>query len=272
MPLQVNYNPAAVNVHRNLISTDWTLNKVLEQLSSGLRINRAADDAAGLAVSEKLRAQVRGLQQASRNAQDAISLVQVAEGALNEIHSILQRMRELAVQAANDTLTDSDRAQIQEEVDQLISQIGTIATNTQFNTLKLLDGTVTQLVFQIGANANETVTLNLSAVTPTDLGVANLSVSTRQNAEAAISTIDTAIGQVTSIRAEYGAFQNRLERIVSYNNLAAENQGTAESRIRNVDMAEAVIQMVRYQVLQQTGIAALSQANVAPQAILALLR
>jgi flagellin len=274
MGLRINTNVTALNVHRNLVATDFELGKVMEKLASGLRINRAADDAAGLAVSEKLRTQVRGLQVATDNAQHAISMVQVAEGALNEVHAILQRLRELAVQAANDHLTDSDRAQIQKEVDALLAQIDYIGETTQFNTKKLLSGDFEDdpLTFQVGANAGEQVAINISAVNASALGIENLSVVDLTSASDAISAIDDAISYVTSLRTHLGAFQNRLERIISNNNIGVENQSAAESRIRDVDMAKAVMELVRYQILQNTGVASLAQANALPQAVLSLLR
>ncbi|MFA0755807.1 MAG: hypothetical protein YPKNTGVA_001316 [Candidatus Fervidibacter sp.] len=274
MGLRINTNVSAFNVHRNLVATDFELSKVLEKMASGLRINRASDDAAGLAVSEKLRTQVRGLQVATDNAQHGISLVQTAEGALNEVHSILQRLRELAVQAANDHLTDTDRTQIQKEVDQLLAQIDYIGNTTQFNTKKLLSGAFasTALTFQVGANAGEVVAITIATVNAAAMTLSGLSVATLGAASNAIVSIDQAISFVTDLRARLGAFQNRLERIVSNNNIATENQAAAESRIRDVDMAQAVIQLVRLQILQQTGVAALAQANAVPQTVLQLLR
>jgi len=274
MGLRVNTNVAALNVHRNLVATDFELSKVMEKLASGLRINRAADDAAGLAVSEKLRTQVRGLQVATDNAQHAISMVQVAEGALNEVHSILQRLRELAVQAANDHLTDQDRAQIQKEVNQLLAQIDYIGQTTQFNTKRLLSGDYasTALTFQVGANAGEVIAVTVGTVNAAALSINGLSVSNLNSASNAIASIDFAISYVTDLRTKLGAFQNRLERVVSSNNIGVENQSAAESRIRDVDMAKAVMDLVRYQILQNTGVAALAQANALPQAVLSLLR
>ncbi len=274
MGLRINTNVAAINVHRNLVATDFELSKVMEKLSSGLRINRAADDSAGLAVSEKLRTQVRGLQVATDNAQHAISMIQVAEGALNEVHAILQRLRELAVQAANDHLTDEDRQQIQKEVDALLAQIDYIGSTTQFNTKKLLSGDYasTALTFQVGANAGEVVSITIGTVDATALSINGLSVADLASASDAIASIDVAISYVTDLRARLGAFQNRLERIVSNNLIGVENQAAAESRIRDVDMAKAVMDLVRYQILQNTGVAALAQANALPQAVLALLR
>jgi flagellin len=273
MGLRINTNVSAFNVHRNLVATDFELSKVLEKMASGLRINRASDDAAGLAVSEKLRTQVQGLQVATDNAQHGISLVQTAEGALNEVHSILQRLRKLAVQAANDHLTDTDRTQIQKEVDQLLAQIDYIGNTTQFNTKKLLSGAFASnaLTFQVGANAGEVVAITIATVNATAMTLGSLSVATLGAASNAIVSIDQAISYITDLRARLGAFQNRLEHIVSNNNIAMENQAAAESRIRDVDMAQAVIQLVRLQILRQTGVAALAQANAVPQTVLQLL-
>jgi len=274
MGLRINTNVTALNVHRNLVATDFELGKVMEKLASGLRINRAADDAAGLAVSEKLRTQVRGLQVATDNAQHAISMVQVAEGALNEVHAILQRLRELAVQASNDHLTDEDRAQIQKEVDALLAQINFIGDTTQFNTKRLISGSfaTTPLTFQVGANAGEVISITIATVGATAMTLSGLSVATLGDASNAIVSIDQAINYITDLRARLGAFQNRLERIISNNNIGVENQSAAESRIRDVDMAKAVMELVRYQILQNTGVASLAQANALPQAVLSLLR
>ncbi len=273
MSFRINTNVGAFNVYRNLAATNLELAKVLEKMASGLRINRAADDTAGLAVSEKLRTQIRGLQVATDNAQHAISLVQTAEGALNEVHSILQRLRELAVQAASGNLTDSDRAQLQKEVDNLLAQIDYIGNNTQFNTQKVLSGSFASspLTFQVGANTGEIVAITVATVNTVAMTVNNLSVSTLGAASQAIASADAAISYITDLRARLGAFQNRLERIVSNNNIAIENQSAAESRVRDVDMAKAVVDLVRLQILQQTGIASMAQANALPQTVLTLL-
>ncbi|HEY8415265.1 MAG TPA: flagellin, partial [Thermaerobacter sp.] len=247
------------------------LNKSLERLSSGLRINRAADDAAGLAISEKMRAQIAGLQTAQRNAQDAISLIQTAEGALNETHSILQRMRELAVQAASDTNTDADRQQIQKEVSQLISEVTRIAQTTEFNTQKLLDGSFTAKVFQIGANNGQTITVSINDMSASGLGIDTVDVSTQAGAAAAIATLDTAIDDVSAQRADLGALQNRLEHTIANLGVAVENLQAAESRIRDVDMALEMANFTRNQILLQSGTAMLAQANAMPQAVLQLL-
>ncbi|MGE5553712.1 MAG: flagellin [Betaproteobacteria bacterium] len=270
--MRINTNVEAVNAHRNLAVTALAMSKSMEKLSSGLRINRAADDAAGLAISEKLRGQVRGLNQAIRNSQDGISLIQTAEGALNETHSLLQRMRELAVQAANDTLTPSDRAAIASEITQLEAEITRISDTTQFNTMKLLDGTFTNRLLQIGANGNQTLTVSISGADATDLGVAGLNVSDAANASDAIANLDTALGTVSAIRATLGALQNRLEHTIANLGVASENLLASESRIRDVDMAQEMMNFTKVQILQQAGTAMLAQANTSPQTVLQLLR
>lgn len=269
--MRINNNVSALNAWRNLSITDTAMSKSLEKLSSGLRINRAADDAAGLAISEKMRAQIKGLNQAIRNAQDGISLIQTAEGALNETHSILQRLRELAVQAANDTLTDADRAQIQQEVDQLITEINRIASTTEFNTQKLLNGSFTDKVLHIGANSGQTLTVTIGNMAAEALDVSGLSMSTQSKAEAAITTISQAIDTVSTERAKLGAIQNRLEHTIANLGVAAENLTAAESRIRDVDMAREMAEFTRTQILMQAGTAMLAQANMKPQAVLKLL-
>jgi flagellin len=272
MGLRINTNVEAVNAHRNLQLSALVMSKSMEKLSSGLRINRASDDAAGLAISEKLRGQVKGLNQAIRNAQDGISLIQTAEGALNETHSILQRMRELAVQAANDTLTTSDRNAIAAELNQLTAEITRISDTTEFNTMKLLDGTFTNKLLQIGANGNQTLSVSVSGADATDLGVNALNVSSAAQASAAIGSIDTGLGMVSSIRASLGAVQNRLEHTIANLGVASENLLASESRIRDVDMAQEMMNFTKVQILQQAGTAMLAQANTSPQTVLQLLR
>ncbi|MEW6423867.1 MAG: flagellin [Bacillota bacterium] len=271
----INHNISALNAWRGLSQTNSALAKSLEKLSSGMRINRAADDAAGLAISEKMRGQINGLNQAVRNAQDGISLIQTAEGALNETHSILQRMRQLAVQAANDTATSADRARIQEEVDQLVAEIGRIADTTEFNTQKLLNGSFASKIFHIGANASQNMTITISNMGASALGLitsaGNISVSTQSAADAAITKIQSAIDRVSAQRSELGAIQNRLEHTIANLGVAAENLSAAESRIRDVDMAQEMMNFTRNQILVQAGTAMLAQANMAPQAVLKLL-
>jgi flagellin len=368
MGMRINSNIAALNAHRNLLVTASSLSKSMEKLSSGLRINRAADDAAGLAISEKMRSQIKGLNQAMRNAQDGISMIQTAEGALNEVHSILQRMRELAVQGSSDTLNAEDRAKIVTEFDQLKSEIDRIATRTTFNNVFLLQGglgsrvtnvgtglgpnsginnivstgasaatytlayvaasrtmtitngttaeaqsivlpavptgyDVTTLNFtshgiqvtvnsaltanislgntfdvtagsaqvQVGANAGDTIGLSIGNMRINPLGLTAANVNTVANASTAIGLVDTAIGTVSTQRANLGAYQNRLEHTITNLGVASENLSAAESRIRDVDMAHEMMNFTKLQILQQAGTAMLAQANLAPQAVLQLL-
>jgi len=274
MGLQINTNVAAMNAYRNLSSTQGSMATSLERLSSGLRINRAADDAAGLAISEKLRAQTNGLNQATSNAQDAISLVQTAEGALNETHSILQRMRQLSVQSANDTNTSDDRAAIQKEVTALNGELDRIASTTQFNGQHLLDGTggtAGSFTFQIGANNGQTVSVAFAKADTTTLGTGALDVSTQAGAASALTAVDAAIKTVSGDRADLGAVQNRLQHTINSLNVASENSAAAESRIRDTDMAKEMTSFTRSQILQQAGVSMLAQANSAPQSVLKLL-
>jgi flagellin len=268
MSLRINNNLEAFNAHRQLVATSAGLSRSMERLSSGFRVNSAADDVAGLSISEKLRAQIGGLAQAQRNAQDAISLTQTAEGALNEVHSMLQRVRELAVEYKNGTLSTTDRAAIQSEVNQLGSEIERIGTSSAFNGISLLAaaGTVT---FQVGANDGETITVGLISLgTAVPSNVYALTATGTQD----ITDIDTAISSVSSQRAAFGAVQNRVEHTI--NNLAAyeENLRSSESRIRDVDMASEMVEFTKLQILQSAGMAMLGQANLAPQSVLQLLK
>jgi flagellin len=265
MSLRINNNVEAFNAHRQLVATSDRASKSMERLSSGYRINRAADDAAGLAISEKLRGQIRGLGQAQRNAQDGVSLVQTAEGSLNEVHSMLQRVRELAVQYSNGTLSTSDKAAITAEAAQLQSEIERIGTTTNFNGIKLLDGSASTVSFQVGANDNDTIT-----VTTASLGgkVSGIDVS----AAGAISAIDSAIQNVSTLRSTFGAVQNRLEHTLNNIGTYQENLTASESRIRDVDMASEMVEFSKGQILQQAGTSMLAQANQAPQGVLSLLR
>jgi flagellin len=275
MALRINQNIAAMNSYRNLNVTDGQMSKSLEKLSSGFRINRAADDAAGLAISEKLRGQVRGLDAASANAQNAISLIQTAEGALNETTAILQRMRELTVQAGNDTNTADDRTNIGKEITQLSAEIGRISDATEFNTQSLLKGgaaATAGLTFQIGANKDQVINVKFATMSATALTVANVTVSSATFAAVALETIDKAIEVVSSERANLGAYQNRLEHTVKNLNVASENLAASESRIRDTDMAKEMMSFTRAQILSQAGTAMLAQANQAPQGVLSLLR
>jgi len=371
--MRINHNISALNAWRQINSTNYSMSKTLERLSSGYRINRAGDDAAGLAISEKMRGQISGLNMAIKNAQDGISLIQTAEGALSEVHSILQRMRELAVQASSDTNTNADRTQLNEELQQLIEEVGRIANTTEFNTKILLKGgfgayvvastskidtqagviditptgiaplsvaykiditgtsttsvTITlrdtandiqqsvsvtkptgtntttlnfgafglQLeiskdisngssltmtidvsseggYFHVGANEDQTISVSISDMQTTALGIQGLGIGTRSAAEAAITTIDTAITKVSTERAKLGAVQNRLEHTVTYLGIAAENLTAAESRIRDADMAREMMVFTKQQILLQSSTAMLAQANAAPQNVLQLLR
>lgn len=272
MSLRINQNLLAMNAARNLSLTDDAFTKSLERLSSGLRINRAADDAAGLSISEKLRSQVRGLNQAMRNAQDGISLLQTAEGGLASIHNVLQRMRELAVQAANDTATAEDRTAIQNELNALRDQIDWIADKTEFNTQALLDGSFVNRSLQIGANAGQVISITIATVDASTLSVSTLDVSTTEGASSAIAAVDNAIKTVSGERSKVGALQNRLEHTIANVGVSSENIAASESRIRDVDVAQEMMNFTRNQILMQAGIAMLAQANAAPQTVLSLVR
>ena len=278
MGLRINQNTAAVNSYRNLSVTDGQMSKSLEKLSSGFRINRAADDAAGLAISEKLRGQVRGLDTAAGNAQNAVSLIQTAEGALNETTAILQRMRELTVQAGNDTNTADDRTKIKAELDQLTLEVTRVAKDTEFNTQKLIDGSQSTaadgLTFQIGANKDQVlfVTIGNMDGTVNGLNLATLAVTNSTAAGASLATIDLAIEKVSTQRSALGAVQNRLEHTVKNLNVASENLAASESRIRDTDMAKEMMAFTRSQILTQAGTAMLAQANQSSQGVLSLLR
>jgi flagellin len=278
MGLRIQNNVEAFNAHRQLTGTAAKAAKAMEKLSSGYRVNRAADDAAGLAISEKMRAQIGGLAQAQRNAQDAVSLVQTGEGALNEVHSMLQRVRDLKVQYTSGVLSDEDKKAIAAEVQQLGKEVSDIASKTEFNGLKLLDGQ--SFTFTVGANSADTVAITTVALSGT-AGVKDLadigSASSLDNASAALNSldvdeIDTMIKNVSTARSTFGAIQNRLEHRL--NNLATyqENLVASESRIRDVDMASEMVNFTKLQILQQAGTSMLAQANQAPQGVLSLLR
>jgi len=268
----INHNMMAMNAHRALGINSGSMAKSTEKLGSGMRINRAGDDAAGLSISEKMRGQIRGLNQASRNSQDAISLIQTAEGALDETHSILQRMRELAVQSSNDTNVTADRVSIQDEITQLESEINRIAANTEFNTQKLINGSFSAKVFHVGANKDQSMSLTIGAMAASALGVSAINVSTQTDANAAIDTINTAITTVSSTRSKLGAVQNRLEHTIKNLDNAAENLQAAESRVRDVDMAKEMSEFTKKNILSQASQAMLAQANQLPQQVLQLLR
>ena len=270
--MRINHNINAMNANRNLQSNVTALGKSTEKLSSGLRINRAGDDAAGLAISEKMRAQINGLTQASTNAQDGISMIQTAEGALNETHSILQRMRTLAVQSSNGTNITEDREMIQTEIDQLKSEINRIATDTTFNKQKILDGTAGTVTFQVGANSNQSITCEFGDMSTSTLGLTGVNLSVYSGAQGAIDTIDAAIKTVSTQRSKFGAVQNRLEHTINNLDNATENLTSAESRIRDVDMATEMMHYSTNNILQQAAQSMLAQANSQPNQTLQLLQ
>ena len=270
MGLRINTNVPALNTSRILSRSTKALNKSLERLSSGLRINRAADDAAGLAIAEGFRAQVRGTQVAQRNSQDGVSLVQTAEGALSETTNILQRVRELAVQAANGTQSTSNREALNSEVLQLLEQIDDIAVDTEFNGIRVLSSAQT-LTLQAGANTGQTLIINVSGAKTTELGVSAVRVSNMASAVTALSTIDTALKSVSTLRSSLGAFQNRLEFTINTLAIQEENSAASESAIRDANIALETIAFTRNQILVSAGTSVLAQANVVPQTALQLL-
>lgn len=273
----VQHNLTAANTNRQLGITTNGLQKSTEKLSSGYKINRAADDAAGLSISEKMRNQIRGLNKASDNAQDGISLVQTAEGALNEVHSMLQRMSELAVQAANGTNATTDRTALDDEVQQLKTEIQRVGSTTQFNKMNILDGGFsagTKKALQVGANADQTISIAISALVSV-VGSSlrdTLKISTATNAQSAITTVQRSIEKLSTLRSKLGAVQNRLEHTVANLDNISENTQSAESRIRDTDMAEEMVQYSKNNILQQAGQSMLAQANQANQGVLSLLQ
>jgi flagellin len=276
MGLRINTNTASLNSQRVLWSTKIGLDKSMEKLASGLRINRAGDDAAGLAISENLKAQVRGLKQAARNAQDGISLVQVAEGAMNEISTILIRLRELAVQAASDTIGNTERQFLNVEYDQLVSEIDRIAEGTEFNGTQLLAGSGSVLDFQVGTRNNPEIDRISFDASKADantaaLGVNLTSVADKASAQNSLAAIDQAIVSVSAMRADFGAIQNRLQSTVSNIQVGVENMSAANSRIRDVDVAEETSEMTRNNILLQAGTSVLAQANQQANIALGLL-
>lgn len=302
--MRIQHNIAALNTHRNLTFNTNAASKNLEKLSSGYKINRAGDDAAGLAISEKMRGQISGLNMASKNANDSISLIQTAEGSLNETHSILQRMRELAVQSANDTNVTSDRDALQLEINSLAEEITRISTDTEFNTQKLLNGeftrTATQIsggnatqaggkIFHIGANSSQAINLSIGNMSATSLGVNSvttdvnaisdtaakgngINISTQTSANNSIKIIDKAINSVSKTRAALGAVQNRLEHTINNLGATSENLTAAESRIRDTDMAAEMMAFTKNNILTQAAQSMLAQANQQPQGVLQLLQ
>ena len=267
----VQHNLSAMNTNRQLGITTSGQAKSTEKLSSGYRINRAGDDAAGLTISEKMRSQIRGLNKASTNAEDGISLIQVAEGALNEAHSILQRMNELATQAANDTNTTSDRTAIQQEIDALTSEIDRIASTTQFNTMNLINGSFKGKNLQVGALKDQKITISISAMNASSLKISGLKVTSFNSAGSSMKKIQDAISKVSTQRSALGALQNRLEHTVANLDTTAENTQSAESRIRDVDMAKEMVEYSKNNILAQAGQSMLAQANQSTQGVLSIL-
>ena len=280
MAMSIVTNVGSLNAQRNLSKTGGALQKSLAQLSSGLRINRASDDAAGLAISENLKAQIRSLGQAERNANDGISLLQTAEGAMNEVQGIMGRMRELAVQASSDTVSDTERGYAQQEFSALMSEVDRIANVTEYNGTTLLDGSATGIEFQVGINdtANDRISVDIADMRTSALGtggggsaLSTLDISTKAGAQAALDVVDAAIEDVSSGRADIGAVENRLQITTSNLASARENLSAANSRIRDADVASATADLTRNTILQQAGVSVLAQANQAPQLALSLL-
>ena len=273
MGLRVNTNLFSMSSQRNLSNVSERLGGNYSRLSSGLRITTAADDAAGLGISERMRAQTRSLDQALRNSSDGISLVQTAEGSLGEVNSNLARMRELSIQAANGTLNTGDRASLDTEFQALATEIGRVAAQTDFNGIQLFDASVSTVAIQVGTETGETISISLSNMTEGGLGLngASFDVTTTTNASAALATIDTAIDSVTSFRGSLGATQNRLESSARSIASTRENLAGAESRIRDVDIARETADLTRNTILQQAAVSVLAQANVQPQLALSLL-
>ena len=273
----VQHNMTALNANRQLGISNSNLAKSTEKLSSGYRINRAGDDAAGLSISEKMRGQIRGLEQASTNAQDGVSLIQTAEGALNEVHSIVQRMRELTVQAANDTNVTEDRVAIAAEVYALSSEITRIAEQTEFNSMHVLDGSFTNKKLQVGANSSQQIDIDISEMSADKIGLGDKIGSTIENMSATnitalLDDIDDALSTVSTQRSALGAIQNRLEHTIANADNTAENLTDAESRIRDVDMADEMVTYSKYSILQQAGQSMLAQANQSTQGVMSLLQ
>lgn len=282
MALRINFNYASLQAQRGLGGAEKIAQRAGSQLSSGLRINQAADDTAGMSISETLKNQVRGLNMAHRNVQDASSMLQVAEGALTETHSLLARMRELAVQASNDTLQLSDRLNANAEFTALYAEIDRIATTTQFDGIVLLDNSsvASGLTLQVGANRSDSLTYTISSSKATNLyanftamsASGTLNVSYQSNASAMISAVDSAVNTVSGTRASIGAMQNRFASATNYLSVAAENTAAANSRVADADIASSMSELVRAQILQQAGISVLAQANQSPALVLQLLR
>jgi flagellin len=268
----VQHNVTAMNTSRQLGITTTGLQKSTEKLSSGYKINRAADDAAGLSISEKMRNQIRGLNKAASNAQDGISLVQTAEGALNEVHSMLQRISELAVQASSDINATADRTAVNDEITQLTTEIDRVASTTQFNKMNILDGTFKDKSIQVGANAGENIAISIDNMDCATLGMTNAGVDSYTNANTTLTNAQNAITSLSSKRSALGAIQNRLEHTYDNLNNISENTQAAESRIRDTDMASEMVSYSKNNILQQAGQSMLAQANQANQGVLSLLQ
>ena len=274
MGLRVNTNVTSINAQRNLSTVTNRLSGNFRRLSTGLRISTAADDAAGLAISERLRSQVRSLEQAKRNANDGISLVQTAEGALNEVSSILVRLRELAIQSSNGSVSDQDKSTLQEEFSSLVSEVNRIGRSTEFSGIKLLDGSSSSVSFQVGFGTTagiDTISVSLSPSLSTSLSLDSLDIGSTGSTTTAITNIDSAINSISSLRGSLGAVQNRLGNTINNLAIQTENLSAAESRIRDVDVAYETAQLTRNSILQQASISVLAQANAQPQSALSLL-
>jgi len=283
MAITVQTNVSSLNAQRNLTSTMSSMQTALSRLSSGYRITKSSDDAAGLAISESLRAQIRSMAQAQRNAYDGISVIQTAEGSLNEISNILIRMRELGMQAASDGVGSTERSYMQVELGALRSEIDRIASSTEFNGRKLINGSLslassgpdTGLTFQIGirnVTANDRISININSAQADKLNVATLSIGSKGGAQLALSSLDTALRSVSSIRASLGAYENRLTSTISNLGIAQENVSAANSRIRDMDAAQETSNLTKAQILLQAGVSVLAQANAVPQVALSLIR
>jgi flagellin len=271
MAINIHTNVSSLTAQRHLGTTASGLAKSVEKLSSGFRINRAADDAAGLAISEEMKGDLRSLQQAKRNANDAVSLVQTAEGAMDDIGNMLHRMRELAMQSASDGVTDTQRGYIDTEVDELLAEIDRIAGDTEYNGTALLDGTL-DADFQVGLDSGDTINVALAtAMDSTGLAINAVDLSTKAGADGALATIDTAVSTLSETRAELGAKENRLDVVQNNISITHENLSAANARIRETDVASEMANMTKHQILMQAGTAMLAQANSLPQVALSLL-
>ncbi len=274
MGLRVNTNVASLNAQRNLGAVNGRLQKNFSRLATGLRITNASDDAAGLAISERLRSQIKSLDQAKRNANDGISLAQTAEGALNEVSSILTRLRELGVQASNGTVSSADKETLDDEFQSLVNEVNRISQSTEFNNIKLLDGSSTSVAFQVGFGTSTSIdqlSVSLSPALSTSLGIQSLDIGSGGAQSTAIVAVDAAINSVSKLRGNLGAMQNRLQSSINTLGSAVENLSAANSRIRDVDVAFETAELTRNSILKQSSISILAQANAAPQSALGLL-